>query len=588
MAGFTKRSSFALRLATALTVLVTAIMLVVALVVRNGVVEQFKGQYESEVASSIRGMQSALTREHEAVVEQLSRLAAKIRTDVNFRDFVQIKRELINPFIIDYAQREGKALDIQVLEIVGPDSSVLSSAHDRNAFGKDVSGLIQTLAASGTRATAAAFEKSGEPFTCLAAVVSLQLGAQQLFLIGGKKIDAAFLRSILRGESQQIAVLRLPDRFLSSSGSADGAVEASLQAASADYSRGEFTLPFAEGNKVEQATVFLLHPKTELLQLLSAVNQRIAVVTLVGIILSVFLSLILSRSIARPLAKLSAAAQSLSLDKLDAAFDVQSRDEVGVLNDALAAMLRRLKLDRLQLASAEKKAAFGEIARQVNHDIKNGFIPIRNVMQHWQEVAAQSSGILTDVFNERKATILDSLSYMEDLARRYSRLRPEVRLTKVEIKRCLQSLIENYRDLPGRDIRIKTELGGPVCHVHADEIQMRRAFENILQNALEATSGDGLITIACSEQEGEIKITFTDTGCGMADDVQGSLFQAHVTTKPNGTGLGLVNVKRIIEEAGGSVAVTSAAGKGTTFEISLPKIECEKDKASNPSQQGRL
>ena len=87
-------------------------------------------------------------------------------------------------------------------------------------------------------------------------------------------------------------------------------------------------------------------------------------------------------------------------------------------------MTARLRTSAARLRDAERRAAMGDLARQVNHDIKNGLVPIRNVLRHLDEVARHEPEPLAAMFAERRGTLESSVSYLETLARNYARLSP--------------------------------------------------------------------------------------------------------------------------------------------------------------------
>jgi signal transduction histidine kinase len=262
----------------------------------------------------------------------------------------------------------------------------------------------------------------------------------------------------------------------------------------------------------------------------------------------------------------------LSIEKLDTRFDVKTNDEVGVLNSALNLMVTRLRASLIKLSVAEKKAAFAEIARQVNHDIKNGFIPIRNIMQHLSEVARGSPDQLVRIFRERESSVVASVDYLENLARNYSRLKSAVKPAMINVNHTLSGLADYYRQMAAGRINFETVLADREPQVYADEVQFRRVLENIIQNAIDAIEGSGVIRLTSAIAVDEIVITCEDNGSGIADAVQQRLFQPHFTTKAQGSGLGLANVKRIIEDFNGKVALTSQQGRGTTVTIRMPLV----------------
>src|SRR5437763_15958647 len=87
-------------------------------------------------------------------------------------------------------------------------------------------------------------------------------------------------------------------------------------------------------------------------------------------------------------------------------------------------MPERLRAGATKLREAQRRVAVGDLARQVNHDIKNGLTPIRNVLRHFNETAATEPDRLSAVFRERQGTIEASIAYLENLAGNYARLYP--------------------------------------------------------------------------------------------------------------------------------------------------------------------
>src|SRR2546430_15360605 len=100
-------------------------------------------------------------------------------------------------------------------------------------------------------------------------------------------------------------------------------------------------------------------------------------------------------------------------------------DEIGALSRLLGAMTERLRAGAARLREAERRLAMGDLARQVNHDIKNGLIPIRNVFRHLGQAAGDSPDRLAAAFRDRQATVEASISYLENPASNYPRPYPQ-------------------------------------------------------------------------------------------------------------------------------------------------------------------
>jgi len=98
-------------------------------------------------------------------------------------------------------------------------------------------------------------------------------------------------------------------------------------------------------------------------------------------------------------------------------------------------------------------------------------------------------------------------------------------------------------------------------------------------NAIQATAPGGLVAVATELAGQRVQIRIYDTGCGIPPDRLGKIFEDFVTTKRRGLGLGLAISKKIVEQLGGTIAVASEVGKGTTFVLEFPKT---KDGAGPP------
>src|SRR4029434_4798679 len=133
-------------------------------------------------------------------------------------------------------------------------------------------------------------------------------------------------------------------------------------------------------------------------------------------ITALVLAVWMSSRISRPLADLAEKTAGLDLDRLDAEFD-ESRDEVGRLSRLLGELTARLRSSTARVREAERRATVGDLARQVNHDIKNGLIPLRNVMRHLAQVERDDPAAFRSVFAERRQTIDSSIAYLEQIGR---------------------------------------------------------------------------------------------------------------------------------------------------------------------------
>jgi two-component system, sporulation sensor kinase E len=128
-------------------------------------------------------------------------------------------------------------------------------------------------------------------------------------------------------------------------------------------------------------------------------------------------------------------------------------------------------------------------------------------------------------------------------------------------------------ELENRGIRLQTMPGRGMPQVQFDPAQIKQVLVNLLKNAMQAMTRGGVLTLASGATSEWAWITVSDTGTGIAPELQKRIFEPFYTTKTKGTGLGLMIVERIIKEHGGRVDLQSQVGRGTTFKLWLPLLD---------------
>ena len=114
-------------------------------------------------------------------------------------------------------------------------------------------------------------------------------------------------------------------------------------------------------------------------------------------------------------------------------------------------------------------------------------------------------------------------------------------------------------------IRVEQRFGRDLPQIQVDPEQVKEALVNLLINAREAMPEGGILTLTTrTGRDNEVDIEVADTGSGIAAEHLSRIFEPFFTTKDYGTGLGLTNVKRLIEDNGGTLIINSNLGKGTT------------------------
>jgi signal transduction histidine kinase len=334
-------------------------------------------------------------------------------------------------------------------------------------------------------------------------------------------------------------------------------------------------LPVIIEGKLDDAWLLVTHDRASLNKLLWDMNLRLGAVLLLAVIVSVLMAVFLSGRISRPLRQLADRTADLDLNSLDVDFSSAGKGEVGRLSRLLGDMTGRLRDGVKRLRAAEHRATLGEMARQVNHDIRNGITPLRNVLRHLSQVADDEPDQLNAVFAERRETLEGGLEYLEDLATHYARLSPGRSPEACRLYEVIAEALADPALAPGA--HLVNTVPGNLPQIQADPVSLRRIFDNLLRNALESLpQGRGTVTIdaAVDEdphlEETRVMVSVSDTGEGIPPENLDAIFTDFFTTRTEGTGLGLSNVRRLAADCGANIRVTSEPGHGTTFTLSFP------------------
>ncbi|TXB68797.1 HAMP domain-containing protein [Paracoccus aurantiacus] len=237
--------------------------------------------------------------------------------------------------------------------------------------------------------------------------------------------------------------------------------------------------------------------------------------------------------------------------------------------------------DVTELVSAQRMAAWGDVARRVAHEIKNPLTPI----QLSAERLRRKFGRITADPEERES--VDSyvdviIRQTNDLRRivdefsRFARM-PEPDRRETDIAKLLRDTVLLQQDAVKAEI--VSDIPAEPVRVDCDATMMAQVFTNLLKNASEAIDENRddpppdwrpEIRVELSESPDSVTISIADNGPGLPED-RSRLFEPYVTLKPGGTGLGLPIVKKIVEEHGGTFILTDAPGSGALAEMRLPR-----------------
>jgi signal transduction histidine kinase len=216
---------------------------------------------------------------------------------------------------------------------------------------------------------------------------------------------------------------------------------------------------------------------------------------------------------------------------------------------------------RAQELEAERLRAFRETARRVAHEMKNPLTPIRLAV-------AQLARAPSPQTEEAIEVLTAETGRLEQLAREFTEFGrlPEGPAAPVDLVELLEELARTSLP-PSMASRLELDPSTPVLQGHYDPL--RRAFSNILRNAVEACGGQGEIEIAAAPENGGARVRIRDHGPGIPPELEGRIFDPYCTGKEGGTGLGLALAKQTVELHRGTIGVERTPGGGATFVIRL-------------------
>lgn len=222
-----------------------------------------------------------------------------------------------------------------------------------------------------------------------------------------------------------------------------------------------------------------------------------------------------------------------------------------------------------RLRQRERLAAVGSTVAVLTHEISNplnGMFTLIQMIERYLGAAEQQDPALSAHLRDLKLETQRLVDLLGDF-----RLFAQSQYTFQPL--ALHDLVAEVLNLQfwkyaESGIRVEVEVSESLPLIEADKNKLKQALLNLCKNAVEAMAGEGLLTIKASSTDTHVTLEITDTGPGLAEGVD--VFEPFVTTKEQGTGLGLPIVRQIVSVHGGTIACSSNPGKGTTFRLVLP------------------
>jgi signal transduction histidine kinase len=292
---------------------------------------------------------------------------------------------------------------------------------------------------------------------------------------------------------------------------------------------------------------------------------------LVGGLLSLALSVAVARALARPIGQLRRAATAVGAGQFRVHLPENRPDEFGDLFASFNRMTRRLRRARAQELRTARVLAWGEMARQIAHEIKNPLTPIKLSVQHLRRAYGDSRPDFGQILKTNVDQILKEIDSLAEIARAFSRYgAPSAAgpLEPVDVASVVHEALTLYR-AGDSSIAYEEAVQPALPRVQARSGELKEVIINLLENARNALDGAGRVVMTATHEDSGIELCVQDSGPGIPPELLPRIFEPHFSTNSAGTGLGLAIVRRLVESWDGTVTAESEPGKGTTIRIRM-------------------
>jgi signal transduction histidine kinase/HAMP domain-containing protein len=221
---------------------------------------------------------------------------------------------------------------------------------------------------------------------------------------------------------------------------------------------------------------------------------------------------------------------------------------------------------------AERVLAWGEMARQVAHEVKNPLTPIKLSIQHVRRAWEDKHPQFDEILLRNADAMLAEIERLASIAQSFSRFGApgdHAAPTPVSVEKVVGEVMALYGSTPA-SVRFQQDVEPGMPDVVASPSELKEVIVNLLENArLAGSEGTQVSVVARRGANETVTLTVVDDGSGIDDDVLPRIFEPQFSTRSTGTGLGLAIVQRLVRAWGGNVSVRSRVGEGTAVEVVL-------------------
>lgn len=384
-------------------------------------------------------------------------------------------------------------------------------------------------------------------------------------------LQAEFARLDQQRQRTVVAVTRFFDDVETNAPSAESASRASASLA-------------ALGRRLDLFAIQVDYAISQGVQFLAEKEEKVTwgavVLAAVAMVLGIIIALT-ARRVLNPLRTLRSSVERLALGDYAQRVSIAAGGELGALAaevnrmaEAIQGRDAQLSAQQKQLLHRERLATVGKLSAQITHELRNPLSSIGlNSELLKEELSITEAPPDLEGARDLLSNIIREVERLREITEEYLRFArlPRPERVPVDLNHAAAELLEFVRsEMQQANVRIRLDEDRAALPAYVDPNQLRAALLNLLRNAREAMPDGGHVVLRVRSLGGQATLEVIDDGPGVPDDLKERLFEPFFSTKPQGTGLGLSMVRKIMETLEGEVAIESTAGKGTTVRLSMP------------------
>ncbi len=303
-------------------------------------------------------------------------------------------------------------------------------------------------------------------------------------------------------------------------------------------------------------------------------SQLFIGIFLLGSLISIIVGAAMSGILVKPLRALTRGVRAIAAGDFKQRVPETGGREIAQLAagfNGMAEQLGKLHALETELRRRDRLSALGQAAMVIAHEVRN---PLGIIKTSTEVVRNRAKlGVAED---RMLGYVIEEVRRIETLVRDFLDFaQPKAPSKTVFPFRAVIDRVASIAmpelDRHGIVLDIKDRSGGGL--ISGDPDQLHQAGLNLVLNAIDAMPAGGVITAELTSSNGEISLTISDQGDGVAEEIRGEIFNPFITTKTKGTGLGLAKVQSVAAAHGGRAHYASPAGQGASFTITLPLLE---------------